>query len=62
MMAAMQAIELDDMEVIQLPPELQNLSMVVENNPESFATGNDEIQVAALNATKYVYDLGMWFI
>ncbi|KAI0961523.1 hypothetical protein AcV7_000603 [Taiwanofungus camphoratus] len=59
MMAAMQAIELDDMEVIQLPPELQNLSMVVENNPESFATGNDEIQVAALNATKYVYDLAL---
>ncbi|KIM85244.1 hypothetical protein PILCRDRAFT_66715 [Piloderma croceum F 1598] len=44
---------------IQLPNELLNLSNVVEKCPEAFATGSKDIQVAALCATKFVFDLAI---
>ena len=43
---------------VLLPPELQNLSNLLEEFPETLAlVGNQELQAAALNATKYVFDL-----
>lgn len=45
-------------EVIELPPELLELSLRLDEKPESLATGNEDIQLAALKATKYVFDLG----
>ena len=49
-----------DPEVIQLPPELETLSNLVEETPEKFASGSEEIRAAALSAAKFVYDLGMF--
>lgn len=46
---------------IQLPNELLSLSNAVERYPETLASGNNVIQTAALNATKFVFDLGEWF-
>lgn len=40
-----------------LPPELQNLSNLLEECPETLALGNQELQATALNATKYAFDL-----
>lgn len=42
---------------VPLPPELQNLSNLLEESPETLALGNQELQAAALNATKYAFDL-----
>jgi hypothetical protein len=44
-----------------LPPVFSNLSNLLEDHPESFATGNVDIHIAALNATKHIFDLGMFF-
>lgn len=46
-------------EQIELPTELAQLSITVDEKPESLATGNKDIQLAALKATKYVFDQGM---
>lgn len=46
-------------EEIELPAELAALSTRLDERPESLATGNKDIQVAALQAAKYVFDLGM---
>lgn len=43
---------------IQLPNELLCLSNLMENNPASFTSGRKDVQVAALIATKFVFDLG----
>lgn len=45
-------------EIVELPEALQELSLRIDEKPESFATGNKDIQLAALKATKYVFDLG----
>ena len=42
---------------VTLPPELQSLSNLLEEFPESLALGNQELQATALNATKYAFDL-----
>lgn len=42
---------------VPLPSELQNLSNLLEECPETLASGNQELQTTALNATKYVFDL-----
>ncbi|KAL4243431.1 U3 small nucleolar ribonucleoprotein MPP10 [Abortiporus biennis] len=42
-----------------LPTEFTKLSSLVENNIETLATGNKDIQLAALQATKYVFDLAL---
>jgi U3 small nucleolar RNA-associated protein MPP10 len=47
-------------EDIQLPDEFLNLSNVVERRPETFAAGSKDIQAAALKATKFVFDLGVF--
>lgn len=52
----MRHTNLDD---IELPQELDSLSNVVESKPEALATGDKDIQLAALRATKFIYDLGM---
>lgn len=45
-------------EVVELPNELSELSARIDDKPQSFATGNKDIQLAALKATKHVFDLG----
>jgi predicted solute-binding protein len=42
---------------VPLPLELQSLSNLLEEFPETLALGNQELQAAALNATKYAFDL-----
>ena len=42
---------------VPLPLELQNLSNLLEEFPETLALGNQELQLTALNATKYAFDL-----
>ena len=42
---------------VQLPPELLQLTNAIENNVETFALGSAVIQNAALQATKYLFDL-----
>lgn len=48
-----------DVEDIQLPPELSNLSTIVDASPEVLATGSSDLQSTALNATKFIYDLAL---
>ena len=52
------SIELEEVEVV-LPEQLAVLSTQIDNKPESFATGNKYIQLAALQAAKYVFDRGV---
>ncbi|GLB36182.1 hypothetical protein LshimejAT787_0304700 [Lyophyllum shimeji] len=40
-------------------PELQLVSSLVEAKPESFASGSQDICLAALNATKFLFDLSV---
>lgn len=49
-------------EDIELPTELAALSSRIDERPESFATGNKHIQLAALQAAKYVFDLGSFTV
>ena len=42
---------------VPLPLELQSLSNLLEEYPETLALGNQDIQATALNATKYTFDL-----
>ncbi len=42
-----------------LPSQLENLSKLIGEKPEALATGSEDLQNAALHATKFVYDLGM---
>ncbi|KAH9946645.1 Mpp10 protein [Amylocystis lapponica] len=46
-------------EDVALPSELAGLSAIVDETPEIFGTGSSELQLAALRATKYVYDLAL---
>ena len=43
---------------VALPEHLALLSTRLDQSPESLATGNADIQLAALQAAKYVFDLG----
>ncbi|KAI0094921.1 U3 small nucleolar ribonucleoprotein complex, subunit Mpp10 [Irpex rosettiformis] len=49
------SVELEELEVT-LPDELATLSTRIDDKPESLATGNKDIQLAALQAAKYVFD------
>lgn len=53
-------MEFDDIADVELPQELAALSNILESKPEALATGDNEIQLAALRATKYIYDLGIF--
>ena len=44
-------------EAILLPSELAKLSSLLDEKPETFATGDKEIEEAALAAAKYIFDL-----
>lgn len=57
-MASPQSDQSGSDEVIQLPEKLAKLSTCVDEQPESLVTGSKDIQLAALQAAKYVFDLG----
>ncbi|RPD82586.1 Mpp10 protein [Lentinus tigrinus ALCF2SS1-7] len=44
---------------IALPPALENLSKLVGERPEALATGSDDLRKAALDATKFIFDLAL---
>ena len=46
-----------DTETFELPSELSKLSSLLEEKPESLASGDKEIEEAALAAAKYIFDL-----
>ena len=46
-----------DQEVV-LPTVLSNLTNVIDSDLHNFASGSTDIQSAALNATKFLFDLG----
>lgn len=43
-----------------LPPQLESLSKLIAEQPETLATGADDLRRTALEAAKYVFDLGMF--
>ena len=45
-------------DVLILPNELTDLSNAIEKHTESFTSGSNVIQTAALSATKFVFDIG----
>lgn len=47
----------DVAETRQLLPQLKTLSDLVEDHPECFASGSQDVQAAALDAAKFVFDL-----
>lgn len=48
---------MDGSQDVSLPLELQSLSNLLEESPETLASGNQDLQASALNATKYTFDL-----
>jgi hypothetical protein len=42
-----------------LPEDLLKLSNLLEDSLETLSSGNEEIRVAALSATKHIFDLCM---
>lgn len=40
-----------------LPAELSKLSTIIDEKPESFASGDDAIREVALHAAKFIFDL-----
>jgi len=46
-----------DQEVV-LPTVLANLTNVIDSDLHNFASGSTNLQSAALNATKFLFDLG----
>ena len=58
MSSSSRATSVEPQEIIELPSELQELSLSIDEKPDSFAVGNEDIRLAALKATKYVFDLG----
>ena len=46
-----------DQDVV-FPTVLSNLTNVVDSDLHNFASGSKDIQSAALNATKFLFDLG----
>lgn len=45
-------------EEIVLPHPLAELSVLLDTKPEALATSDKDIRLAALQATKYVFDTG----
>lgn len=58
MSSSSRASTVEPEEVVELPNELSELSTRIDDKPQSFATGNKDIQLAALKAIKHVFDLG----
>jgi hypothetical protein len=44
----------------QLPSELVALANLINERTECLASGSQDIQTAALNATKFIFDLGAY--
>ncbi|KAI0724517.1 U3 small nucleolar ribonucleoprotein complex, subunit Mpp10 [Cerioporus squamosus] len=44
---------------VPLPPALENLSKLVSERPEALATGSEDLRKAALDATKFIFDLAL---
>ncbi|CAA7266467.1 unnamed protein product [Cyclocybe aegerita] len=42
-----------------LPPDFQRLSILLDDSPETLASGNPDIQVAALAVAKHIFDLSV---
>lgn len=51
-----------DPEGLILPPQLQKLSTILDESPESLAAGDSELHAAALAAAKHIFDLCMYVI
>ena len=47
---------------VQLPPELDKLTNLVEERIENFAIGDKDLQDAALGAAKYIFDLSAFTV
>ena len=45
-------------EELIVPAPLESLSKLIAEKPEALATGSEEFRKVALDATKFVYDLG----
>jgi U3 small nucleolar RNA-associated protein MPP10 len=45
-------------EAVELPEQLLSLAKLIEAKPESFASGDKDIENAALSATKYLFERG----
>ena len=45
----------------ELPTELNRLVSLIDEKPEAFASGDKDIQDAALAAAKYIFDLSELF-
>lgn len=43
-----------------LPPQLESLSKLIAEQPEALATGAEDLRRTALEAAKYIFDLGMF--
>ena len=50
---------LDGEQAFGMPLEFQKLSTLLEDCPETLASGNLDIQTVALNAAKHIFDLCM---
>ena len=50
----------DSDQEVALPTVLSNLTNVIDSDLHKFVSGNADIQSAALNATKFLFDLGEW--
>ncbi|KAI9063034.1 Mpp10 protein [Trametes sanguinea] len=46
-------------DALPLPSPLENLSKLIAEKPEALATGSEDLQRTALEATKYVFDLAL---
>ncbi|KAI0735201.1 U3 small nucleolar ribonucleoprotein complex, subunit Mpp10 [Earliella scabrosa] len=47
------------LEEITLPSELDNLAKLVSEKPEALATGSEDLRKAALDATRFIYNLAL---
>ncbi|PPQ88642.1 hypothetical protein CVT25_010218 [Psilocybe cyanescens] len=48
-----------DSQDLTLPPQLQKLSTLLDESPESLASGDSELYAAALDAAKHIFDLSV---
>ncbi|KZT74654.1 Mpp10 protein [Daedalea quercina L-15889] len=46
-------------EDLVLPPQLERLTLLIDEKPEALALGDNDLRVEALKATKYLYDLAL---
>lgn len=52
-------MDVDETQTPLLPVELQTLSTLLEQSPEALASGSQEIQHAAIQAAKHIFDFCM---